>query len=1464
MTAIPGGPADKAGNRYERLWMVLRTLDLLEGKVRRIRWEPPGAVGTGVEWVLEEPSAVWVEQARDTTRRWTITRLINKGVLAAAKAHIDQGRRFRFLSSSSAEELDTLAYRAGKSESFAEYEEFLGEERRAHLDLVASGWGVSPEHSWSLLQQIETRSESVHSLERITEVGLRYWYADNADSVVGVLEHFCEEHMHEFLTAPQVLAHLDSKGFCRQLRAGDANVVDRLRQTRERHRERVRQFEPPGGLVPTGDVEAVVEMLRDPLGEQIVVVEGRAGFGKSTVAAATAATLEEDGWYVAAARMDVAEPMLTSHALGQAMGLTESPSVQLAVASDGQPALLVVDQLDAVSLFSGRVPDSFDAVNDILTEIVRYPNIKVLLACRSVDLENDQRLRSLRASERVNRHAVSELSIDAVRLHLAGSGIESPGSSLTIELLRTPLHLSLFARLSDEGRDRPYVTLQQLYARYTREARSRVVRSVGSLNWPQTVGAMVDFMSSEGVLFAPVAVLDGASQLEVEALESESVIVRHGEVVAFFHESYFDYLFAVSFVVAGRDLKAFLVGSDQDLFRRAQTRQVLEYLAATNRGRFISVAVNLLGSDEIRFHLKVVVVGVLRSFNADPGDWEALEAFAWSGSSVGARLLGLLSEPGWFDAVDRLGRWEMWLDDLQRADAALDAVARASIERPARASELLHPRIVDTEAWRSRLRSVIPWSLSSELVDLAAEVIESGLVDDPDHRMYRIPGVDPDFWTALQRLELDDPAGATRLIGAFLGRGLARARQDGHSDPFRSRHLASDSRSCEVITNVARKAPDGFVEHVLPFVVEVAMADQSHRDGELSRGFLWGDRLMSPLHGVPQIVFSATEDALRMLAEEEPLATMKALASLRAAESSELRFLACRTLTAMNDPDDAIDWIVSDPRNLALGWSDSEHWASRELIERHSSGCSDHLFGRLQSAVLDYWPSGGGQEHHGQYELLSALDNKRLSPAGRRRLQDLRDHFAGRPPRPPKPVDAIVVKSHDDMDDPERMSDDDWILALGRHTSVEPYWSDGHLFAVGARSMAKTLGARAKDDPERFSNLALRFNADIPAIAMNAVIRNIQDGVSVDVLTEVCEHAYSTYGSAAGHAICGAIGSAGAANSRLVALLGIYAQDTDPDHERARSWMKGPPFDRDLLTVGTNSTRGRAALSAASVLFTTADHLDALMPVVEALVEDEVFSVRACAAEAVTALLNHAPDHALELAECLFDDAISTLAARTAERLLFYAVVLDPDRFGPTLLEAIAGPADIAIPAGSIWAAARGRERLPASAPTDVRALPSAARSGAAGAFALNVADCLDDIHRLLDDDDPGVRSEVMNAIRQLDQIPSPDREDLIGTLMASDSSRTYILTLIKVFGEMSSETPSNAIDVCERAVGITGDDIAGLEKTASYFGREVTPVVLRLYREGDPKMRARCLDIIDRLAEFDVWGFEKTLQDER
>lgn len=1459
---MPGGAANRAGIAYENLWIVFRVAQMLEGTVSALRLEPPGRAGTGIELTVVVDGVEWGEQTKDTQRNWTITRLIREGVLGDAKVQIaDLGRCFRFVASSAANDLGTLANRARKCESFAEFGGAIGSDLRDRLAEVAREWDVSETDAWPLLRKVEVQQVSVDALRLNVDSKLRLLYGDDPDRVMDVVLKFCEQHIHETVTAPQVSAHLESAGLVRRLIVADSNIIAELRRSLERLTRRADGAKPSIGLVARADVDAVLGLLREPDGAQIVVVDGRAGYGKSTVASEVATSLEAEGWFVAAVRMDTDQSMSTSRHLGHVMGLSDSPSVLLDGVSDGLPALLVVDQLDAVSLFSGRMPDNFEAVHEAIDEIRWSPSVKVLLAARTADLEGDPRLRSLMHSEQgASRHTLGDLNLEAVREHLAANDIAPPTSDSTMGLLRTPLHLAVFCRLPQEAHAIEHATLQNLYAYYTTDIRDRIGRRLGGLDWGPMTGALVGYMSDKEVLAAPVGVLDSVEPRQVGALVSASVIVEDAGRYAFFHESYFDYLFARDFVATGRSLREFLLDSGQHLFRRAQTRQVLEHLAATDPQRFISVVVELLECDAIRFHLKVVVVAVLRQINPVPEHWTALEDLAWSGSPLGARLLTLLCAPGWFDAADSLGRWEAWLEDPKRAETARDELAIVAKRRPARVAELIRPRLEDSEPWRHCLRRIMWLSLCSELVDLIAEAITTGLFDDADR-----PTGAFDFWMNLHRFKDDDPAGAARLIGAFLDRGLERAMLSGSADPFKSGHLRSRSQSESEIVDVARKAPAEFIDHVLPFVVEVAGADLHHPHGELPVG-RWHGRL-SFVHGVDNVVFAATEKALLALAEQDPAQCVDALAPLRSAEIFELRYLACRALANLRDADDAVSWLVSDQRNLMLGSGGVSKSAARELIEQCSPGCSTGLFDALEVAILDHWPIWETDEVRGysQYGLLAALDSTRLSPTARQRLHELESRFPDGPPQPAEPAAwSGAVGSPIDGDESVHMSDDDWIDALQRYTDDEPRW-DGER-VVGARQLADMLGEQAKDDPERFSQIALRFDEDIPEAAMNAVIRNAEGRVGVDVLTDLCEHAHRVHGSQVGRSVCSAIGRADAVNSRLVALLTVYASDADPEREEARTEAITGDYlyGGDFLTAGLSSTRGQAAFSAAKLLFRSADHLDALMPAVDALTQDPIVAVRVWAAYAVTALLNHAAPQALDLAERIFDDDIAVLDAQTCEDLLTYAVLRDPDRFAPTLAEAIAGPEETAVPAGRIWAIARLRERLPAGIATDVCALPIEARRGAVEAFAFNVADSLDDLRRVFDDDDPEVQENIGTAVSRLDYVPASELEDLIGGLTESSAFPRHMDSLMYALEQLPAEIPANAITACERVVEITAADHADPSTPNSLPGPHLTTVVLRLYRQGDRDSRVRCLDIIDRLAEFNLYDLETTLDSER
>ncbi|MFX0574658.1 hypothetical protein [Nocardia nepalensis] len=1451
MSALRGGAADKEGNEYEDLWTALRIADLLHDRAHRIRLEPPGDAGVGIEFEIDVDGRTWGEQTKNFAKTWTIARLKTGDasgritVLEGAKHQIELGRGYRLISSSTANPLVDLSKRARATTTIAEFKDALTRVLEPDFNTVVQYWDVSEEVAWRYLKNIVVEHWPESNLYRAVRQAFGSLYAEDPDLVMDAVGRFCRNHRHQNIATPQVAAFLKGD-FTERLLAGNHATRQVLHRSLERQIRRVERFEPEFGLVPRSEAQSIIAKLEDPDSPQVVIVDGPAGYGKSAVVAEVAATLEKRGWFVAVARMEATIALPTSDHLGQHMGLSESPSVLLAGVADGLPGLLVVDQLDAVSSFSGRMPDGFDAVDEVREELQRVRNLKLMLVIRTVDLENDPRVRSLlRAGKPAIRHTVGKLSADQVREHLRQHDAHIP-AELTIELLRTPLHFAVYARLPDQARRSPYLTLQDLYDRFTAEARERATARTGSIDWTGITSTLVAYLSETQTLTAPRAVLDEFPGVEIAALESEAVLVTDEFGISFLHETYFDYLFARAFVTGGGDLHDFLITNGQFLFRRAQTRQVLEYLAAKEPQQLRAVVVRALSSSRIRSHIKQVVVGVLRQLTPTPSDWAALEYLAWDGSPVGGRLLRLLSSPHWFDAVDDLGRWEGWLADCGRADTAAQQLISAARDRGERVAELFRPYVGASEEWRLRLRALIAWSMGPALVPFAVELIQAGYIDD-----VRGPiAMNSDFWSIVADLVEDDPVGAARLIGAYLDRAMARADGDGAADPFETEYLSRKSQGANVIQQVADAAPEAFVRDVLPFLVRLS---NTRADSDTSSLTRWGRPILDS-HAVDDTILAAMEDALQKLMETNPQAAFEAIEPFREATSQALRFLVCRTLAASSDSDDAIEWLNSDQRNLNLGWSDSFRYASHELITAHSPRCSEHLLRQLEAEIL--LGDKGRLPHYGQVSLLFGIDRQRMSTSVGRRIAELERLSVG-PPSQPRTIVASFVGPPISHDASKRMSDENWLSALRKHTSERTIHRPGGPVG-GASQLAGVLEARAKEQPERFARLALRFDTTIPMIATTNVIRAVGRDLDRALFADLCEHALATYGHAIAHAVCTALSDSEGIDERLVALIEEFSTSADPETGHTSNGSD------DLFIIGLSSVRGAAALAAATALFEGGQHLNRLLPVVRRLAVDTSTAVRTCAARAVAALLKHDQQAALSIAERLFEAPPAVFDTAETERLLTHCLLDSSTRFLGYLQHALEGPPGIATRAGRVWAVAQHYGAIASPVSDDVRILTNAARHGAAEVMAQNATDSSETLALLFADPDSHVREAASAGLRGLADMQPAAQDALINSFLDSPAFAEGYETLSDSLEDLGTRLPPSALRVCEKVIDAVGAGANRMQGRGAHVGREVTIVVLRSYRQGDESVRVQCLDIIDRLVYLDAFGLDAALAEER
>ena len=64
---LPGGAAEKFGNRYERRWTVACLLDVMDEKADSIRLEPPEPEGQGFEFWIRETRCPGIPPSKATT-----------------------------------------------------------------------------------------------------------------------------------------------------------------------------------------------------------------------------------------------------------------------------------------------------------------------------------------------------------------------------------------------------------------------------------------------------------------------------------------------------------------------------------------------------------------------------------------------------------------------------------------------------------------------------------------------------------------------------------------------------------------------------------------------------------------------------------------------------------------------------------------------------------------------------------------------------------------------------------------------------------------------------------------------------------------------------------------------------------------------------------------------------------------------------------------------------------------------------------------------------------------------------------------------------------------------------------------------------------------------------------------------------------------------------------------------------
>ena len=1536
---VSGGAADKFGNRYEVLWAIDQLLQIVDGTAVHLVFEPLDPdESRGVEFTVATTCGTtdyWSVKRQTTgASGWTLALLAvkdNRGrsILSDLLDHTESGPSHRgvFASSLGARDLEELQTHAA-TEALLDARLCRSRELKVQfLERVLTLCGGDRERARSFLLHTRQHAADERQLRGRVEFAIRkLFYAIDgteidAPAIRGYLSDLLLDNIHRPIPRQVILEQLSVHSIGLRDWAVDKSVRDRLESICDSYVLPLSSELINGNFLSIGGSEKLLNIGETHAAKKVLIVGGSGG-GKSSSLADLVGRLRKSGTPVLFVRFDqLPEGILTTKELGHKLILPESPALVLAGVAAGNTSVLIVDQLDAISIASGRRTELWTLFDQLRREAEQFPNMSLVVGCREFDLEHDYRMRSMTVSGAGFAIArLQELSADQVENAFRSAGVEYASiQPELIPILRIPLHLSLFLKSAPEGRT-GVRNRDELFGTFWIESERRVDQRLGrKAAWTQTIDKLASWLSENQELSAPEHVLD-EFRADAGAMVSEHFIALADKRYRFFHESLFDYAFARRFSAKGGHLVDFLLAGEQHLFRRAQVRQVLSFLRVQEWPRYLQELEEVLSHARIRFHIKRLIFQWLSSL-PDPRsqEWEVLQRLAASSTKIRRDVSGVTAgHPGWFDVLDKAGFFDAGLSsgEGKSEEEVILMLGLPSIlqARSVRVSQLLSGYRKACEPWTQYLRHICRTGNvfhSREMFDLFLSLIDDGTLDGAR------PGfaVNDDWWSLLYSVAEKRPDLTCEVIAHWLDRRISRWRsflatktdREAQGEAWRRvRDECQQGMFHEPIISKAAEAPLNYVKEILPRVAQLVRETARDTPGHLNADPIWCMRSFGGDHfRVEDSIFSGLAHALETLAKNSPDELDQLLAPVQDLPCDAISFLVLRAWTAAASEtyaDHLAEYLSADPRRLKVGYqiggtgSYGNH-VSIQAVKSASTRCSLQRFQALEREILalrDEWEERQPRRRGwAQLALLCVMDSSRLSAAGAARLQELQRKFPQARHEEPQATRGGAVGSPISDDAQAKMSDEQWLKAMRKYSGVDQRFDRELSLSGGEHQLAIGLMSYAEKDPARFAALAAKMSDALPESYFEAIIRGIAGSldrskhqnspqISADQAAALVRRVHALPGCPCGRAITWLF-EKGYGISWPEDVIDVLAWHSVNDPSPKEDYWKksevdesqdglgfgNPPRKPDPYSAGINSARGGAAEAVARILFDRPELFDRLQDSVYSLARDRSTSVRSCAILALLAVLNI--DHHKAITwfnECVSSDSI-LLATPHTRTFVHYAAYRDLDSVWPVIESMLHSEDTSVVREAALEVCLLSLDlQVAEHLVRDVERGTNPMRESAARVYAMNVAHevvgavCCRKLKPFFSDPEVSVRTQAATAFEHISSLDTAAQSDLLAGFLASKPGSAALEVVIRALEKSQVQLPDLVCQVAELCVEAYGKDGGDISKPAGASAMGLSRIVVRLYAQTeDLAIQSRCLTIIDEMEYHQFLGLSDELR---
>jgi hypothetical protein len=1239
--------------------------------------------------------------------------------------------------------------------------------------------------------------------------------------------------------------------------------------------------------------------------KNLAMLIDQAGTGKTVALQDVLIDLENKDYDVLAIKADQQLSGITNFSdISGRLGLGQSPEQILGHLSQLGRVIVLIDQIDALSLSLAHDQTTLDIVLDFIARLRWIPNLKILISCRLFDRNSDPRLKQIDLAQ---QFTLSQFTEDEVSRILEAVKISYRDLARSTQiLLQTPLHLNLFTIAFENyagSREKllGVTSLQELYGAIWENIVLREdSRAPSKADRVEVLRFLKNYMAQHQLISVPKSALLTPELAHLEPatswLASTGILIAGKSDWTFIHQTFFDYCYAREFVEQGGDLVKVILSSDQGLFLRPQLIQVITYMRGTNASQYLRELTILLSATSLRYHLYDLLLRWFASLpNPTDEEWHIAQHMLISKEQRNPILQRMFGNPGWFERLQNTFL-PQWLSNEKAIDETillyLVSIADIEVTQPS-AINLLRPFLGKSEEWDKRLIWIVSrirnWH-SHHSVDFYEQV------------NYRMPLLNRQDIYQIGLVSKAFPQSGARLLRFLLNLVLSqyddklREWQKLESEGvatlsfgpsiYSELHTIENHSLEEVFHFVSRAEPRKYIEVMVPWLDNM-LARRKMLEEISPYYYIWDDlsgNWYNDHEGIEHAFIFSLIDALVSMARSDASYFDSVITHLSQSPFRTPQLLITHVFKAVPEifASKALRFILADRKRLELG--DVDDYDSRKLIQTIYPYLSDHERVQLEEFILQpplVHKNRGleGLRWRGieQFHLLQSIPQEFLSKKAVERLNEWEHKFPGsKPVDDPITVRGGSVKSPITAEIAQKMTDLQWEKAMNKyHGAIE----HRDFLKGGAEQLSRVLQTLVKETPQRYFSLLQKVNDDVDDAYVDAYLNGLAESTApaewlFSTVRRFCLQPNRNFKRTIAWSIEKRV-KEGIPIDLIDLFLGYVHGDSGEDEWW---WAKGDDHG-DVFSSFLNSDRG-AAFSALMRIYDGQNNEEAYSKkweLIDFVESDPSTALRIGAIHELTYMIRLDRDRAINSFEKLFQGHEILLETTYTREFIYWAFYKNYLRFRPYIIAMMHNPKDEVQEQGAQLACIAGisntsmeseeafqtAQDLAEQTTTESASLPW--KRGAAIIYTHNITGnpkdiCVMKLSNLLNEEDKQIHDSVGRVFYSLQEEHIYSLRGFIETYAKQSKSPNHkFAEYLLDFGLLDPEwTLSVLYTILNNSALINGDTPWSMDV------EDIIRLVLRIYTYPtvSDEIRKRSMDLFDILMEKSPGFSQKVLSE--